>query len=124
MQDFELDPSIFEDAAPVWEDMDGGGGPPKAASFPFVLAKDIALEPKQFLIDGFLGRHETSAWYGPPEAGKSIVILDAGAHVAAKLAYYGRAIIGGGPVLFVAAERGAISKRRVRAWCLDHDLDD
>src|SRR5260370_36469795 len=124
MQEVELDPSIFEDGEPVWDDTNGGGGAlPKATRFRFVLAKDITLEPKQFLIDSFLGRHETSAWYGPPDAGKSTVIVDAGAHVAAGLAYCGRTIMQG-PVLYVAAERGAITKRRVRAWCLDHDLDD
>src|SRR5262249_3337520 len=29
-----------------------------------------------------------------------------------------------GPVLYVAAERGAIVKRRVKAWCLEHNLPD
>src|SRR5262249_49787387 len=43
------------------------------AAFPFILAKDIKIEPKEFLIEGVVGRHETSAWYGPPDVGKSTV---------------------------------------------------
>jgi hypothetical protein len=29
-----------------------------------------------------------------------------------------------GPVLYVAAERGAVVKRRVKAWCLEHGVSD
>jgi AAA domain len=91
--------------------------------FPFTLSKDITLEPKAFLIDGFLGRHETSAWYGPPDAGKSAVKIYAAACVAAGRDYCGRRV-SQGPVSYVAAERGAIVKRRVKAWCHEHDLTD
>ena len=31
--------------------------------FRFVLPRDITLQPKAFLIDGFVGAAETSAWY-------------------------------------------------------------
>jgi RecA-family ATPase len=82
--------------------------------FPFVLPREITLEPKAFLIDGFVGTAETSAWYGPPDGGKSTVVLDAGCHVAAGLDYCGRQVAQGG-VLYVAAERGAVVQRRVLA---------
>jgi hypothetical protein len=90
-----------------------------AAPFPFVLARDITLEPKQFLIDGFLGRHEVSAWYGPPDSAKSVVKVHAQACVAAGIEYCGRRVMQG-PCLYIAAERGAIIKRRVLAWCREH----
>ena len=94
-----------------------------ARPFPFKLAKDIKVTPKQYLIEGFLGRHEVSAWYGPPDAGKSTVTIDAACHVAAGLLYCKRAVEQGA-VLYVAAERGAIVKRRIKAWCKEHGRDD
>src|SRR5262245_16273602 len=91
--------------------------------FPFVLARDITLEPKAFLIDGLVGAGETSAWYGPPDGGKSTVALDAGCRIAAGIDYCGRRVTQG-IVLYVAIERGAVVKRRVLAWCKHHKLPD
>jgi hypothetical protein len=104
----------------TWKD---GAKQSAAKPFPFTLPKDITLEPKEFLIEGFLGRRETSAWYGPPDAGKSAVMTYATACVAAGIEFCGRRVIQG-PVLYVAAERGAIVKRRVKAWCIEHGLPD
>jgi hypothetical protein len=64
----------------------------QAMPFRFVLPRDITLQPKAFLIDGFVGAAETSAWYGPPDGGKSTVVLDAACHVAAGLDYCGRRV--------------------------------
>jgi AAA domain-containing protein len=100
-----------------------GNGQIDQEPFPFTMSKDITLDPKVFLIDGFLGRHETSVWYGPPDAGKSTVKIDAMACVAAGKEYCGRRV-SQGPVLYVAAERGAIVKRRIKAWCIEHGLPD
>jgi hypothetical protein len=94
-----------------------------AEPFEFIMAKDIELESKEFLIDGFLGRHEITAWYGPPDAGKSTVKIDAACHVAAGLDYCGRKVVQGA-VLYVAAERGRIVRRRIKAWCKEHGLPD
>jgi AAA domain len=94
-----------------------------AKPFTITLAKDITLEPKESLIDGFIGRYETSAWFGPPDAGKSTVMVDAMGCVAAGKEYCGRGVMRG-PCLYVAAERGAIVRRRVVAWCREHGLPD
>jgi hypothetical protein len=91
----------------------------QAVPFRFVLPRDITLQPKAFLIDGFVGAAETSAWYGPPDGGKSTVVLDAGCHVAAGLDYCGRRVTQG-CVLYIAVERGAVVQRRVLAWCQHH----
>jgi hypothetical protein len=91
--------------------------------FAFTLAKDITLEPKRFLIDGFIGRHETSAWYGAPDVGKSAVKIHAACCVAAGVEYCGRRVEQGS-VLYVAAERGAICRRRIKAWCKEQGVDD
>lgn len=85
----------------------------------FTLAGDITLEPKLFLIDGFVGQYEQSAWFGPPDAGKSAVMIDVACHIAAGLEYCGRTVERGA-VLYVACERGAVVKRRIKAWCLEH----
>jgi RecA-family ATPase len=95
----------------------------RAAPFPFVLPHDITLEPKAFLIDGFVGAAETSAWYGPPDGGKSTVVLDAGCHVAAGIDYCGRRV-SQGAVLYIAVERGAVVQRRLLAWCRHHGQMD
>ena len=109
---------------PPWpEDQAGDNTKTGMGPFEFTMAKDIKLEPKDFLIDGFLGRHEITAWYGPPDAGKSTVKIDAACHVAAGMAYCGRKVKQGA-VLYVAAERGAIVKRRIKAWCKEHRLPD
>lgn len=91
--------------------------------FPFVTAAEIELTPKAFMIDGFVGVGEASAWYGAPDSGKSCAVLDAGCHVAAGLDWNGRPVRQGA-VLYVAAERGAVVKRRVLAWCKEHQCDD
>lgn len=103
--------------------VNGGGATTTAKPFPFTLAKDINLEPKEFLIDGFLGRYEVSAWYGPPDSAKSVILVHAQACVAAGFDFCGRRVMQG-PCLSVAAERGAITRRRVLAWCREHNLPD
>jgi hypothetical protein len=95
----------------------------KAKPFPFVLACDIKVEPKVFLIDGFLGRDEQSAIYGGPGSGKSTVAVYAACCVASGLALCGRAVTPG-PVLYVAAERGALIRKRIRAWRVEYNIDD
>jgi hypothetical protein len=92
--------------------------------YKLVLARDVTIEgtAKSFLIDGFLGRDETSIWYGPPECGKSTVKIDAACHVATGRPWCGRAVMRG-PVLYVAAERGQTVKRRVLAWRLEHGIE-
>jgi hypothetical protein len=91
--------------------------------FPFTMASNITLEPKEFLVDGFLGRYEVSAWYGPPDGGKSTVVVHAQACVAAGIEYCGRRVMHG-PCLYVGAERGAVTKRRILARCREHGLPD
>src|ERR1700737_4385942 len=65
--------------------------------YKLVLARDITAEGtlKVFLIDGFLGRDETSIWYGAPECGKSTAKIDAACHIAAGRPWCGRAVMQG-----------------------------
>jgi hypothetical protein len=94
-----------------------------AQPFPFVLARNIVIEPKEYLVDGFLGLREQSGFFGQPDSGKSTIVIHAACCVAAGVAFCGRAVHQG-PVLFVAAERGAVVRRRVVAWRLEHDIND
>jgi hypothetical protein len=94
-----------------------------AEPFNYVLARDITLTPKPWLISGLVGAGEVSAWYGPPDAGKSTVVLDAACHVAAGLDWCGRRVQQG-PVLYIAVERGAVTLRRVLAWRSHHRQAD
>ena len=92
-------------------------------AFPFILQKNINLEPKQFLIDGFLGLHETSAFYGSPDSGKSTVVIHAACCLAADHDFCGRRVKQG-LVVYVAVERGGVVKRRIKAWCVEHNVSD
>jgi len=96
---------------------------PPLRRFKLVLAKDIEIEPKEFLITGFLAKYETSVFYGAPDAGKSVVLLHAMCCVAAGRPLCGRQVEQAA-CLFVAAERGAVTRRRVLAWCKEHEVDD
>jgi hypothetical protein len=93
--------------------------------YKLVFARDItiAANAKLCLIEGFLGRHELSIWFGEPESGKSTGMIDAACHVAADRPWCGRAVMPG-PVLYVAAERGRNVKRRILAWRIEHGIDD
>ena len=95
------------------------GANQRQGPFKFILAPDIELIPKAYLIDGFVGLGETSAWYGAPDSGKSCVAIDVACHIAAGRDWCGRHVQPGA-VLYVAAERGAVVKRRVVAWCSHH----
>ena len=92
-------------------------GPPRSRPpFRVTLYADIEVDQrKAWLIDDLLGAGEITAFYGPPGGGKSVLLGDAAAHVAAGLPWFGKAVQRG-VVVIVAAERGALTKRRLAAW--------
>jgi hypothetical protein len=106
---------------PVPDARSGKRSRPDVKPFPFVLARDIVIEPKEYLIDGFLGLQEQSGFFGQPDSGKSAIVIHAACCVAAGEPFCGRTVRQGA-VLYVAAERGAVVRRRVLAWCMDHDI--
>jgi phage/plasmid primase-like uncharacterized protein len=88
----------------------------KRNPLPFTLAKDLREdEDKEWMLEDWLGLDEISAFYGPPEAGKSTIVVDIGGHVAAGLEWNGKRVHQCG-VLYCAVERAAITRRRLRAW--------
>jgi hypothetical protein len=76
-----------------------------------------------WLVRGLLGAGEFSCIFGAPGSGKSVLVGDLAAHVAAGLDWFGREVSCGG-VLYVAAERAALVKRRFAAWRLAKGLSD
>jgi hypothetical protein len=98
-------------------------GPCGKLPFTVTYYEDITFEHcKDWVVDDCIGVGEMSAWYGWPGAGKSVVLGDAAAHVAASLVWFGHHVTGGG-VLYIAAERGAVVKRRFAAWRKHHGLE-
>jgi len=89
----------------------------------FTMYADIDLAiRKRWLVNAMLGAGELSCFFGPPGSGKSVLIGDLGAHVAAGRAWHGKRVDGGG-VLYVAAERADLVKRRLAAFRSHHGID-
>jgi hypothetical protein len=96
--------------------------PPPRRSF--TLFRDIEDAPrKTWLVRDLFGDGELSFVYGAPGSGKSVVVADIAAHVAAGLPWCGKRVTKGA-VLYIAAERGALVKRRLAAWRKTHELRD
>jgi hypothetical protein len=74
---------------------------------------------KEWLVADFLGAGEMTAIYGLPGSGKSVIVTDIAAHVAAGEPWFGRKVKQGA-VLYIAAERGSVVKRRLAAWRKHH----
>jgi RecA-family ATPase len=85
---------------------------------------EVEVAPiKSWLVKDFLGVGEMSCAYGPPGSAKSLLVGDLAAHIARGSDWMGRRIKQGA-VLFVAAERAALVKRRFAAFRIHHGLDD
>jgi RecA-family ATPase len=85
---------------------------------------DIEQTPtKKHLVRHFLGAGELSCAFGPPGCGKSVGITDLAAHIAWGQDWFGRRVTQGG-VIFLAAERAALVKRRLAAFRLYYGLTD
>jgi hypothetical protein len=104
-------------------------GPPRviadiASPFRLTLFADIAIEHhKDWTIDDLIAAGEMSCWYGYPGAGKSVLVGDAAAHVAGGMPWFGRPVRQGA-VLYLAAERAGLVKRRLAAWRKHHGIDE
>ncbi|WP_192359490.1 AAA family ATPase [Mesorhizobium mediterraneum] len=85
---------------------------------------DIAdSRPKHSLINGMLGEGEFTMVSGMPGSGKSVIMTDAACHVAAGREWHGRKVKQG-LVIYVAAERQALTERRMLAFRKVHGVKD
>lgn len=79
--------------------------------------------PKEEILKGVLGVDEYTMVSGKPGSGKSVITTDMACHVAAGMDWHGRAVKQG-LVVYIAAERKALTKRRMRAFKKRHGVDD
>jgi hypothetical protein len=73
------------------------------------------LPPVQWLVEGVLPTSALAEVHGPPESGKTFLMLDLALSVASGVPWHGRRVRPG-PVVYIAAERFRGLERRVRAW--------
>jgi hypothetical protein len=89
----------------------------------FTLFDEIEQAPrKTWQVEGFHGEGEMVCSFGSPSAGKSALIIDKSAHLADGRHWFGRRVTRCA-VLHVAAERGAVVKRRYAAWRIHHRVE-
>lgn len=83
-----------------------------------VLAANIT--PPDWLIKGFLERDSFCQLFGPHSVGKSFLALDWAMSVATGHPWNGQRV-NQGLVLYIAGEGQNGLKRRIKAWCMEHD---
>lgn len=78
--------------------------------------------PKETFIKGVFGVNEFTMLSGKPGSGKSAVVTDMACHVAAGMDWHGRRVKQG-LVVYIAAERKDLTKRRMLAFRKRHDIE-
>jgi RecA-family ATPase len=90
----------------------------------FLLYRELeATSRKEWLVQGWLGSGDASAWYGIPGCGKSAIAQDMALHVAGGQDWHGRPVKRGA-VLYVALERKMVVARRAIAYRERHGIED
>jgi hypothetical protein len=77
--------------------------------------------PKETIVKGVFGVNEFTLLSGKPGSGKSVITTDMACHVAAGMDWHGRKVKQG-LVVYVAAERRDLTKRRMRAFRKHHGI--
>jgi RecA-family ATPase len=81
---------------------------------------DVNKSPaKEWIVKGVIGAGEFSLWVAKPGTVKSVLLCDIGCHIAAGRDWHGRKV-DPGLVVFFAAERKALTERRIAAWRKTH----
>jgi hypothetical protein len=92
--------------------------------FNLTFFNEIAEEHhKSWLVRDLFGAGEFSIAYGAPGSGKSVLLGDGACHVAAGLPWFGMRTQQCA-VIYVAAERHRLVKRRMAAWRKHHGRND
>jgi AAA domain len=83
---------------------------------------DVDKSPaKEWIVKGIIGAAEFSLWVAKPGTAKSVLLCDIGCHIAAGIDWHGRKVKQS-LVVFFAAERKALTERRVAAWAKRHGV--
>ena len=77
--------------------------------------------PKETFIKGVFGVNEFTLLSGKPGSGKSVIVTDAACHVAAGKEWHGRKVKQG-LVVYIAAERKDLTRRRMLAFRKRHHV--
>lgn len=94
--------------------------------FNIVMARDLSEDDdkKTWIIRDVWAAGEFSYIAAVPGAGKSVITGDAACHIAAGMDdWHGHDIDNPGFVLYFAAERARLVRRRIRAWLKYHGID-
>lgn len=106
------------------EHVEGASKPRRRQGLTFTHFRDLTTPPpKPWLVEELLGAREVSCVYGKPSSSKSLLVGDLALHVAAGLPWFGRQTLHGG-VIYVAAERSDVVKRRIFALKQEMGLVD
>jgi RecA-family ATPase len=86
--------------------------------------KELLAQPEPpWLIQDIIRADQVGVVYGPPNKGKTFLVLDWGMHVAAGLPWVGRPTTQG-PVLYMAGEGAFSLQKRGAAWAHHHARPD
>jgi len=96
---------------------------PPVEAVRFVRVGDLVREvrPVSWLVKGRLERNTTVMYYGEPEGGKSLHLLDQELHIAAGMDWHGHRVTQGA-VFRLCPEGSEGLKRRARAWSIRHGV--
>lgn len=101
---------------------DNSPNAPKRERFTLTWFDEIAeAAPRRTFVNGVLGDGEFTVVSGLPGSGKSVILTDLACHVAAGMEWMGRRVRQG-LVVYVAAERKALTERRMIAFRKRHAL--
>ncbi len=97
--------------------------PPARTSFSVETLGDLLATPEpEWLLDGILPRGVFVLIYGPSGCGKSFLAQDMAFHLALKRPWFGREVDDRAGVLYVAAEAGGGTAKRVKAFHQHHEI--
>jgi hypothetical protein len=96
-----------------------------SAELPFEFERDVAANSTlpDWLVEDLIETNTLAVFYGPPNHGKSLLLLDMLYHVAAGKPWRGRDVKQG-CVLFIAVEGPNGTARRAKAWRHHHGIAD
>ncbi|KAF0279160.1 AAA family ATPase [Spiribacter aquaticus] len=95
---------------------------PPHAGLRFIRAKDLKLRAPEWIVRHRIEHDSINLMFGAPSGGKSFVAIDIAASIASGRAWAG-ANTQMGPVLFLAGEGRDGLTRRLKAWCIRHDVE-
>lgn len=90
--------------------------------WPFIRASDLSLQPRAEIVKGFLPANALVAFNGQSGGGKTFLVLDLMACVAANIPWHGFPVKMSGPVVFVPGEGMDDINIRLEAWCQHNDI--